>query len=141
MMGVYGMLAVGLALFCLRYLIPPERWSERAAKTSFWSLNIGLAWMSFATLFPLGIRQLYKAVNNGYFEARSLDFLTDSTNKALEWLRFPGDVLFIAGGVLPLLYLCWLGVRYTVPRVTLEEPEEILFADVTEPVLAPAEQT
>jgi nitric oxide reductase subunit B len=35
MMSVYGMLAAGLALFCLRYLIPEERWSERAAKWSF----------------------------------------------------------------------------------------------------------
>ena len=32
MMGVYGMLAMGLALFCLRYLIPTERWSDRLAK-------------------------------------------------------------------------------------------------------------
>ena len=61
-------LAAGLALFCLRYLIPEERWSERAAKISFWSLNIGLAWMCFATLFPLGILQLYESVNNGYFD-------------------------------------------------------------------------
>jgi nitric oxide reductase subunit B len=43
MMGVYGMLAVGLALFCIRYLIPADRWPERAAKLSFWSLTIGLA--------------------------------------------------------------------------------------------------
>ena len=64
MMGVYGMLAAGLALFCLRYLIPEERWSERAAKISFWSLNIGLAWMCFATLFPLGILQLYESVSS-----------------------------------------------------------------------------
>ena len=28
MMGVYGMLAVGLALFCIRYLIPEQRWSD-----------------------------------------------------------------------------------------------------------------
>ena len=62
MMGVYRMLATGLAPFCLRYLIPEERWSERAARTSFWSLNIGLAWMCFATLFPLGILQL-RAMN------------------------------------------------------------------------------
>ncbi|HEU5396729.1 MAG TPA: cbb3-type cytochrome c oxidase subunit I, partial [Verrucomicrobiae bacterium] len=41
MMGVYGMLAVGLALFCLRYLIPENRWSDRAARISFWSLNLG----------------------------------------------------------------------------------------------------
>ncbi|MGB6826604.1 MAG: cbb3-type cytochrome c oxidase subunit I, partial [Terracidiphilus sp.] len=62
MMGVYGMLAVGLALFCLRYIIPLARWSDRAAGISFWSLNLGLAWMVFATLFPLGLLQLYHSV-------------------------------------------------------------------------------
>ena len=55
MMGVYGMLAVGLALFCLRYLIPAERWTERAAKISFWSLNIGLAWMCVRDPLPARI--------------------------------------------------------------------------------------
>ena len=133
MMGVYGMLAVGLALFCLRYLIAPERWSDRMAKISFWSLNIGLAWMAFATLFPLGVLQLYEAVNVGYFEARSLKFLTSDLNSLLEWIRLPGDVLFIVGGVLPLLYLCWLGVRGRIAPTTLEEPEEVLFVTVTEP--------
>ena len=136
MMGVYGMLAAGLALFCLRYLIPEDRWSERAAKWSFWSLNIGLAWMCFATLFPLGILQLYESVNTGYFEARSLEYITNDTNALLEWMRLPGDVLFIVGGALPLLYLCYLGVRHTVPRVTLEEPEDILFTDIAEPETA-----
>jgi len=133
MMGVYGMLAVGLALFCLRYLIPEERWSDRAAKMSFWGLNIGLAWMSFVTLFPLGIRQLYESVNSGYFEARSLDYLSTNTNTVIEWLRLPGDAYFIVVGVIPLLYLCYLGVRYTVKREVLEEPDEILFTEITEP--------
>ena len=54
MMGVYGMLALGLAMFCLRYLIPADRWPEKWARISFWSTNIGLAWMCFATLLPLG---------------------------------------------------------------------------------------
>jgi nitric oxide reductase subunit B len=133
MMGVYGMLAAGLALFCLRYLIPEERWSDRAAKISFWSLNVGLAWMCFATLFPLGILQLYESVSRGYFEARALEYITNDTNALLEWLRLPGDVVFIAGGALPLLYICYLGVRHTVPRITMEEPEDILFAEITEP--------
>src|SRR5215207_5455719 len=133
MMGVYGMLAAGLAVFCLRYLIPEERWSERAAKISFWSLNIGLAWMCFATLFPLGILQLYQSVSVGYYEARTLEFLTNETNALLEWMRLPGDVVFIVGGVLPLLYLCYLGVRHTIPRITIEEPEDILFTEITEP--------
>lgn len=41
-------------------------------------------------------------------------------------MRLPGDVVFIVGGALPLLYLCYLGVRHTVPRITMEEPEDIL---------------
>jgi len=133
MMGVYGMLAAGFAVFCLRYLIPEERWSEWAARWSFWSLNLGLAWMIFATLFPLGILQLYESVNTGYFEARSLEYVTNPTNALIEWLRLPGDALFIVGGVLPLLYLCYLGVRHTVPHVTMEEPEDVLFTEVAEP--------
>ena len=93
MMGVYGMLSVGLALFCQRYMIPESRWSDRAAKISFWSLNLGLAWMVFATLFPLGILQLYHSVSSGYFEARTLQFITGGANPVLEWLRLPGDTL------------------------------------------------
>jgi nitric oxide reductase subunit B len=136
MMGVYGMLAVGLGLFCLRYLIPAERWPDRLAKISFWSLNIGLAWMCFATLLPLGIAQLYESVHKGYFAARSLKYISNPTNSMLEWLRLPGDVLFIVGGVLPFLWICWLGVRYKVTRVTLEEPEDVLFTEISEPVAA-----
>jgi len=133
MMGVYGMLAVGLALFCLRYLIPAERWPDRMAKWSFWSLNIGLAWMTFATLLPLGLIQLYESVQNGYFEARSLEFLTNDTNALIEWIRLPGDILFIVGGVVPLVYICFLGVRHRVSKTTTTEPEDILFTEVTAP--------
>ena len=132
MMGVYGMLAVGLALFCLRYLIPEKLWSDRAAKASFWSLNLGLAWMVFASLFPLGLLQLYHSVSAGYFDARSLKFLSNHTNAMLEWLRLPGDALFIVGGTLPLLYLCWLGVRRIKGQSPREEPDEVLFTEIQE---------
>jgi nitric oxide reductase subunit B len=33
------------------------------ASISLWSLNLGLAWMVFATLFPLGVIQLYHSVS------------------------------------------------------------------------------
>jgi nitric oxide reductase subunit B len=92
--------------------------------------------MCFATLLPLGILQLYKSVGDGYFEARSLKFLTNDTNSALEWLRLPGDIIFIVGGALPTLYIAWLGIRHTVGRTTLEEPEDpedLLFTEITEP--------
>jgi nitric oxide reductase subunit B len=132
MMGVYGMLAVGLALFCLRYLIPEKLWSDRLASVSFWSLNLGLAWMVFASLFPLGLLQLYHSVSVSYFDARSLKFISDQTNSMLEWLRLPGDALFIAGGSLPVLYLCWLGVRRMKPQPPREEPNSVLFTEIQE---------
>ena len=133
MMGVYGMLAIGLALFCLRYLIPADKWPDKWARIAFWSTNLGLAWMCFATLLPLGIAQLYKSVNEGYWEARDLKFITEDTNTLIEWLRLPGDLVFIVGGALPVLYIAYVGIRHTVKRVTLEEPEDILFTEIIEP--------
>ena len=134
MMGVYGMLALGLAMFCLRYLIPEDQWPEKWARISFWGANIGLAWMCFATLLPLGILQLYESVDTGYWEARELEFLTNDTNTLIEWLRLPGDIIFIAAGALPALYIAYLGIRHTVKRVTLDEPgDEILFTEIHTP--------
>jgi nitric oxide reductase subunit B len=123
------MMGVGLALFALRYLIPPERWPERAAKISFWSLNIGLAWMVFATLLPLGVIQLWYSVNDGYFEARELNFITQPGNALLEWLRMPGDLIFIIGGVLPFLWITWVGLRHRIRATTLVVPVERLFVE------------
>ena len=59
--------------------------------------------MVFATLFPLGVIQLYHSVSSGYFDARTLQFITCGANPVLEWLRLPGDVIFIVGDVLPIL--------------------------------------
>lgn len=115
MMGVYGMLAVGLLLFCLRYQMRPEYWSDRMAKISFWSLNIGLTWMAFANLFPVGIVQLYDAVGTGYWHARSYEFMRQPWVRGLEWARLPGDALFIIGGTIPLVILCLKAVLHPNP--------------------------
>ena len=111
MMGVYGFMALALGMFALRYLVPVDKWPEKLAKISFWSLNIGLAWMCFATLLPLGILQLRYSVGTGYFEARQLTYVTNSVNTIIEWGRMPGDLIFILGGVLPYLYIAFLGLR------------------------------
>ncbi len=76
-------------------------------------------------------------MDSGYFEARELTFLGNDTNTLIEWLRLPGDVIFIVGGALPALYIAYLGVRHTVKRVTLEEPEDILFTEVDQPAGVP----
>jgi nitric oxide reductase subunit B len=121
MMGVYGMLAIALLVFCLRYLLRPEDWSERLVGFSFWALNLGLAWMVFANLFPIGVLQLGDAVAHGYWHARSIEFFNE--HAAIEWLRLPGDMLFIAG-VLPLVYLTgravWRPSHPAAPRATPE---------------------
>lgn len=130
MMGVYGMLAVGLALFCLRYIIPEKHWSDKAARLSFWSLNLGLAWMVFATLFPLGILQLYHSISVSYYDARTLNYIGSRANSVLEWMRMPGDVVFILGGTLPILYLAFQGIRHMRRGTVTAEPVEILFTDV-----------
>ena len=105
LMGVYGMLAIGFFMFVARYFIPPDRKSELAMKTSFWSLNIGLAWMVFVNLVPVGTIQLLDSFQNGYWHARQPAFFAQPAIRVIEWLRFPGDVLFIVGGILPVVYL------------------------------------
>ena len=130
MMGVYGMMAMALAMFALRYLIPEDKWSDKLAKISFWCTNIGLAWMVFVTLLPLGILQLYHSVDAGYFEARQLNYITEHRNVVLEWLRMPGDLVFIIGGVLPFLWMAFQGLMHHRQGRTVDElPVERLFVE------------
>ncbi|MGC4118983.1 MAG: cbb3-type cytochrome c oxidase subunit I [Myxococcales bacterium] len=111
LMGVYGMLAVGFFMFVARYFLPADRAAERAMKLSFWGLNVGLALMMFANLVPIGLLQLADAFTNGYWHAREPAFFQQPAVRFFEWLRLPGDVLFIVLGILPVVYLAvrtWL---------------------------------
>jgi nitric oxide reductase subunit B len=42
-------------------------------------------------------------LNNGYWHARSAEFLRTPVMTAVEWLRLPGDVIFLAFGIVPLV--------------------------------------
>ena len=131
MFGVYGMLAVGLAMFAFRYAIPPEKWPNNMARISFWCMNIGLAWMVFVTLLPLGVLQLFHSVNHGYFEARSLGYITQPGNSVIEWLRMPGDLILIIGGVLPFVWIAWTALRNFRSGTTVDElPEHPLYTRI-----------
>jgi nitric oxide reductase subunit B len=105
MMGVYGMLAMGFFMFVARYFIPSDRASERAMKISFWSLNIGLIMMLFVNLFPIGILQIYDSFAHGYWHARQPEFFQSDLVHMFEWMRMPGDTIFIVGGIFPIVYL------------------------------------
>jgi hypothetical protein len=55
--GVYGMLGIGLILFCLRALRPDEIWREGALRVAFWAINGGLMAMILLSLLPVGLMQ------------------------------------------------------------------------------------
>ncbi|TWT23315.1 nitric-oxide reductase large subunit [Luteimonas marina] len=111
--GVYGMLGVGLMLFCLRGLKPDVAWNDRALKVSFWAFNIGLAGMALLTLLPIGVLQLNAALKHGYWYARSAEFMQQPLIELLVWLRVPGDTIFSVGA----LALAWFMLRlWIVPK-------------------------
>jgi len=115
--GVYGMLGIGLVLFCLRGLRPNVLWNERLLRTSFWGLNFGLALMALCTLLPLGTMQLFAAIERGYWYARSAEFMQQPIVELLVWLRVPGDTVFAVGALAFALFVLRL---WMLPR--REEP-------------------
>lgn len=119
MMGVFGMLAVALIVFALRQVLTDEQWvrPEKFIKVSFWGLNIGLALMVVTNLFPGGVLQFIDVLKNGYWHARGAGFLQGKIPRMIEWLRMPGDLVFVGLGVFPLLVASVLTWR-TMKRIS-----------------------
>ena len=109
--GVYGMLGIGLLLFCLRGLKSDAQWDERLLARSFWTLNIGLSLMAVLTLLPMGLLQLQAALENGYWYARSAEFMGQPIFELLVWMRVPGDVIFSVGAALLGWFVLRLWIR------------------------------
>ncbi|MCF6203243.1 MAG: nitric-oxide reductase large subunit [Methylococcaceae bacterium] len=95
--GVYGMLGLGLMLFCMRGLTDVNQWNHKLLKISFWCLNIGLAMMTFLSLLPQGLWQTYASIKHYYALARSSEFIHSSVMEGLVWARVPGDIVFAVG--------------------------------------------
>ncbi|WP_374353269.1 nitric-oxide reductase large subunit [Chitinimonas sp.] len=95
--GVYGMLGIGLMLFCLRGLSPRLQWNDGLVKAAFWLMNIGLAMMVFISLVPAGIYQAWASVSKGLWFARSPEIVHSDVMTMLVWLRVPGDIVFALG--------------------------------------------
>jgi len=113
--GVYGMLGIGLMLFCLRGLGRTAIWDEKLLKGSFWAMNIGLALMALLSLLPQGLMQVYAAVTHGFWYARSAEFLQQPLMQTLVWLRVPGDVVFAVGAGMLALFVARLFVGKAKP--------------------------
>jgi nitric oxide reductase subunit B len=102
--GVYGMLGIGLMLFCLRNLFPRGLHADGLLKPAFWGLNLGLAMMVFLSLLPAGIYQAWASVDKGMWFARSPAIVHSKVMETLVWLRVPGDIVFAGGALLLALY-------------------------------------
>ena len=121
--GVYGMLGIGLMLFCLRGLYTRSLHADRYLGWMFWGLNGGLAMMVFMSLLPAGIYQAWASVTHGLWFARSPEIIHSKVMETLVWLRVPGDIVFAAGGVLLAVYALKLLRR---PRRNETQPTGVL---------------
>jgi nitric oxide reductase subunit B len=115
--GVYGMLGIGLLLFCLRGLYDRALHADEFLKPAFWSLNIGLGLMVFMSLLPAGIYQAWASITKGLWFARSAEFIHSPAMETLVWLRVPGDIVFAAGSVFLAVYALKLVKRTASVKV------------------------
>jgi len=67
----------------------------------------GLTLMALLTLLPLGLLQLNAVLENGYWYARSAEFMDQPIIHLLVWMRVPGDTIFSIGALL----LAWFVLR------------------------------
>jgi nitric oxide reductase subunit B len=120
--GVYGMLGIGLMLFCLRALRPVAAWREGALRLAFWSLNGGLVLMVVLSLLPIGVLQAMASIERGTWWARSAEFLQTPLMGTLRWLRGPGDLLFGIGVVALVWFVVGLKAGWSVQRPAGDDP-------------------
>lgn len=105
LLGAFGMLAMALVVLGLRHVLTDEQWAvpEKFIRVSFWGLNVGLALMVITNLFPVGVLQLWDVLENGYWHARSLEFIGQDRIRLLEWASMPSHVILIVLGVVPMV--------------------------------------
>lgn len=97
--GVYGTLGLALLLFCLRAMKPELVWKERLIATAFWGINGGMLAMLLLSLLPIGLLQTLESVSNGYWSARSPEFMQTEIMQLFRWMRVVGDTAFSVGAV------------------------------------------
>jgi nitric oxide reductase subunit B len=97
--GVYGMLGIGLMLFCLKGLTTDRPWRQRVIAFAFWAINIGLLLQVLLSLLPVGLMQTWASVTYGMWYARSAEFLQTDLMNTLRWLRVIGDTIFAFGAL------------------------------------------
>lgn len=112
--GVYGILGIGLMMFVLRGLYPDREWNDKLIGWAFWLINIGLFVMVTVSLLPIGIMQSIASIQDGYWYARSAEFMQTDTMNFLRWLRVPGDLLLAIGEALFVFFVIGLKAGWSL---------------------------
>ncbi|RYL94933.1 nitric-oxide reductase large subunit [Sporolactobacillus sp. THM7-4] len=123
--GVYGMLGIGLMLFCLRGLTVQREWKTGVLKFSFWAINIGLALMVLLSLLPIGLMQTWASVQHGMWYARSAEFLSRGIVHQFVWLRIIGDSIFAIGALALVWFIAGLKTGWSLSheRISMKKAE------------------
>jgi nitric oxide reductase subunit B len=124
--GVYGMLGIGLMLFCLRALRPGEKWREGWIAAAFWLINGGLMAMVVLSVLPVGLLQTRASVGVGYWYARSAEFLQTGLMTQLRWMRVFGDTIFAVGAILLVAFVAGLASGHSFTRPAAREAPDAL---------------
>jgi nitric oxide reductase subunit B len=133
--GVYGMLGIGLMLFCLKGLSRNVDWKEGNLKFAFWSINIGLAAMVLLSLLPVGIAQAIASIDKGMWYARSAEFMQQDYLQTLRWMRAIGDSIFAAGIVALGIFVLGLKTGWSIrpPLPVKPSPRRIVVKTAPQP--------
>jgi nitric oxide reductase subunit B len=110
--GVYGTLGLALLLFCMRAMDPERKWNTKLLSFAFWAINIGMLMEIMFSLLPIGLLQTYQSVNEGYWYARSPEFMQTSLMQTLRWMRLFGDTVFAIGAVA----FVWFAINLMITR-------------------------
>lgn len=71
--------------------------------------------MVFISLLPQGILQGFRAFADGYWHARTAEFMHSPIMELLVWLRVPGDVVFSFGAILFVAIVFMMAFARNVP--------------------------
>jgi nitric oxide reductase subunit B len=123
--GVYGMLGMGLMLFCLKGLASHRVWRTGVLCYAFWSINIGLALMVLISLLPVGLLQTWASVEHGMWYARSAEFMQSELMDTLRWLRVVGDTIFATGAIALGWFVLGLKTGWSVRTETDVRPTQL----------------
>jgi len=122
--GVYGMLGLGLMLFCLRALRPGLAWKDKPLAIAFWCINLGLLAMVLISMLPIGLMQAWASVEYGTWYARSAEFLQTPLINHLRWMRMFGDTLFAVGALVLGWFVLGLVTGHSFDRTAVVEEGE-----------------